>query len=298
MKPIKEGKVREIYDNGDSLIMVATDRISCFDVILNNVVTKKGTVLTQMSRFWFNMTEDILPNHMISVDVNDMPEFFHKPEFDGNSMMCRKLEMLPLECIVRGYITGSGWASYQKNGTVCGITLPEGLIESDKLPEPIYTPSTKAEIGDHDENISYEQSIAHLEKYFPGKGEEYASRLRDYTIALYKKCADYALSRGIIIADTKFEFGFIDGKLTLIDEALTPDSSRFWPADGYEPGKVQPSYDKQYVRDWLKANWDMTGEPPHLPEEVVKGTSERYQEAFEIITGEKFTPMKESNVSA
>ena len=179
MKPIKEGKVREIYDNGDSLILVATDRISCFDVILNNTITRKGTVLTQMSKFWFDMTQDILPNHMITTDVNEMPEFFRQPQFDGNSMMCRKLNMLPVECIVRGYITGSGWASYQKDGTVCGITLPEGLKESDKLPEPIYTPSTKAEIGDHDENISYEQSIAHLEKYFPGKGEEYAQKLRD-----------------------------------------------------------------------------------------------------------------------
>ena len=173
MKPIKEGKVREIYDNGDSLILVATDRISCFDVILKNTITKKGTVLTQMSKFWFDMTSDILPNHMISTDVKDMPEFFQQPQFDGNSMMCRKLNMLPIECIVRGYLTGSGWASYQKDGTVCGIKLPEGLKESDKLPEPIYTPSTKAEIGDHDENISYEQSIEHLEKAFPGKGEEY-----------------------------------------------------------------------------------------------------------------------------
>ena len=178
MKPIKEGKVREIYDNGDSLIMVATDRISCFDVILNNEITKKGTVLTQMSKFWFDMTEDICPNHMISVDVNDMPEFFRQPQFDGNSMMCKKLEMLPIEAIVRGYITGSGWASYQENGTVCGIKLPEGLVESDKLPEPIYTPSTKAEIGDHDENISYEQSIEVLEKAYPGKGEEYAEKLK------------------------------------------------------------------------------------------------------------------------
>lgn len=225
LKPIKEGKVREIYDNGDSLIMVATDRISCFDVILNNEVTKKGTVLTQMSKFWFDLTEDILPNHMISVDVKDMPEFFRQDKFDGNSMLCRKLEMLPIECIVRGYITGSGWASYQENGTVCGIKLPEGLKESDKLPEPIYTPSTKAEIGDHDENISYEQSVTHLEKYFPGKGEEYAAKLRDYTIALYKKCAEYALSKGIIIADTKFEFGLDeDGNIVLGDEMLTPDS--------------------------------------------------------------------------
>ena len=183
MKPVKEGKVREIYDNGDSLIMVATDRISCFDVILNNEVTKKGTVLTQMSKFWFDMTQDILPNHMLSVDVKDMPEFFQQEKFDGNSMMCRKLDMIPVECIVRGYITGSGWASYQKDGTVCGITLPEGLKESDKLPEPIYTPSTKAEIGDHDENISFEQSVAHLEKYYPGHGQEEAEKIRDYTIA-------------------------------------------------------------------------------------------------------------------
>ena len=199
LKPIKEGKVREIYDNGDSLIMVATDRISCFDVILNNVVTKKGTVLTQMSRFWFDMTKDILPNHMISTDVKDMPEFFQQEKYEGKSMMCKKLQMLPIECIVRGYITGSGWASYQKTGKVCGIQLPEGLQESDKLPEPIYTPSTKAEIGDHDENISYEQSIDVLEKKFPGHGLEYATKLRDYTIALYKKCAEYALSRGCLL---------------------------------------------------------------------------------------------------
>ena len=181
--PVKEGKVREIYDIGDELIMVATDRISAFDVILKNKVTKKGTVLTQMSKFWFDYTKDILPNHMISVDTADMPEFFRKEEFTGNSMLCRKLTMLPVECIVRGYITGSGWASYKKDGTVCGIKLPEGLVECDKLPEPIYTPSTKAEIGDHDENISYERSIEVLEKQFPGRGEEYAAKLRDCTIA-------------------------------------------------------------------------------------------------------------------
>ena len=188
-KPIKEGKVREIYDNGDSLIMVATDRISAFDVILKNKVTNKGKVLTQMSRFWFDYTKDVLPNHMLSVDTADMPEFFRTPAFEGRSMKCRKLTMLPIECIVRGYITGSGWASYQQNGTVCGIRLPEGLQESQQLPEPIYTPSTKAEIGDHDENISYEKSIEVLEKQFPGHGKDYATKLRDYTIALYKKCA-------------------------------------------------------------------------------------------------------------
>ena len=280
MKPIKEGKVREIYDNGENLIMVATDRISCFDVILKNQVTKKGTVLTQMSKFWFDMTQDILPNHMISVD---MPEFFRKPEFDGNSMMCKKLQMLPIECIVRGYITGSGWASYQKDGTVCGIRLPEGLQESDKLPEPIYTPSTKAELGDHDENISYEQSVAYLEERFPGKGEEYASKLRDCTIALYKKCADYALERGIIIADTKFEFGLNEnGELVIGDEMLTPDSSRFWPAEGYEPGHSQPSFDKQFARDWLKANPDNDWT---LPEEIVEKTIEKYLQAYTLLTG-------------
>lgn len=283
MKPIKEGKVREIYDNGDSLIMVATDRISCFDVILNNEVTKKGTVLTQISRFWFDLTKDIVPNHMISSDVKDMPEFFHQPRFDGNSMMCRKLNMLPVECIVRGYITGSGWKSYQKDGTVCGIKLPDGLKESDKLPEPIYTPSTKAEIGDHDENISFEQSIEHLEKTFPGKGMEYAKKLRDYTIALYKKCADYALTRGIIIADTKFEFGLDEaGNIVLGDEMLTPDSSRFWPADEYEPGHGQPSFDKQFARDWLTQN---EGHDWTLPQDIVDKTIEKYLQSYEMLTG-------------
>ncbi len=285
MKPIKEGKVREIYDNGDSLIMVVTDRISCFDVILNNDVTKKGTVLTQISRFWFDLTRDIVPNHMISTDVKDMPEFFQKPQFDGNSMMCRKLNMLPVECIVRGYITGSGWKSYQKDGTVCGIRLPEGLKESDKLPEPIYTPSTKAELGEHDENISYEQSIEHLEKAFPGKGREYAEKLRDYTIALYKKCADYALTRGIIIADTKFEFGLDEnGSIVLGDEMLTPDSSRFWPADEYEPGHGQPSFDKQFARDWLTDN---EGHNWTLPQDIVDKTIAKYLQGYEMLTGKK-----------
>jgi len=282
-KPIKEGKVREIYDNGDSLIMVATDRISCFDVILDNQVTKKGKVLTQMSRFWFDLTKDIVPNHMISVDPADMPEFFRQEGYAGNSMLCRKLTMLPVECIVRGYITGSGWASYVKTGEVCGIRLPEGLRESDKLPEPIYTPSTKAEIGDHDENISFEQSVAYLEERFPGKGREYAEKMRDTTIALYKKCADYALSRGIIIADTKFECGLDeDGNFVLGDEMLTPDSSRFWPADEYEPGHGQPSFDKQFARDWLKSNehnWK-------LPQEIVDKTIAKYLQAYELITGE------------
>lgn len=283
-KPVKEGKVREIYDIGDALILVATDRISAFDVILKNEVTKKGTVLTQMSKFWFDLTADILPNHMISVDVNDMPEYFRQPKFDGNSMLCKKLTMLPIEAIVRGYITGSSWKSYQENGTVCGITLPEGLKESDKLPEAIYTPSTKAEIGDHDENISYEQSIEVLEKQFPGKGEEYAEKLRDCTLALYNKCADYARTKGIIIADTKFEFGLDEeGNIVIADEMLTPDSSRFWPVEGYEPGHGQPSFDKQYVRDYLKANPDCDYD---LPQEVIDKTIDKYLEAYKLLTGE------------
>ena len=285
MKPVKEGKVRQIYDNGDSLIMVATDRISCFDVILNNVIEKKGTVLTQMSKFWFDYTKDIMDNHMISTDVKDMPEFFQTPEFEGKSMLCKKLKMLPLECIVRGYITGSGWASYKKDGTVCGIKLPEGLKESEKLPEPIYTPSTKAEIGDHDLNISYEESIAHLEKYYPGKGAEYAKKLKDATISLYKKCADYALSKGIIIADTKFEFGLDeDGNILIADEMLTPDSSRFWPLNQYEAGHSEPSFDKQFARDWLKANPDNNWT---LPQDVADKTIAKYLEAYKLLTGKE-----------
>ena len=284
MKPIKEGKVREIYDNGDSLIMVATDRISCFDVILHNIVTNKGKVLTQMSKFWFDYTKDICENHLLSTDVKDMPGFFQSKEFEGRTIMCKKLTMIPIECIVRGYITGSGWASYQKTGKVCGITLPEGLTESSKLPEPIYTPSTKAEIGDHDENISFERSIEVLEKQFPGKGKEYATKIKDYTIALYKKCADYALNRGIIIADTKFEFGLDEnGNVLIADEMLTPDSSRFWPLEDYEAGKPQPSFDKQFARDWLKSNkHDWT-----LPEDIVEKTIAKYLQAYRLLTGKE-----------
>lgn len=285
-KPVKEGKVREIYDLGENLVMVATDRISAFDHILKNQITGKGAILTQMSKFWFDFTRDVVKNHMLSVDVSDMPEFFRDEKFDGNSMMCKKLEMLPIECIVRGYITGSGWASYQENGTVCGIRLQEGLVESDRLPEPIYTPSTKAEIGLHDENISYERSVEILEELYPGKGANYAAKLRDATIALYKKCAEYALGKGIIIADTKFEFGLDEeGNVVLGDEMLTPDSSRFWPLEGYEPGKGQPSFDKQFVRDWLKANPD---NELLLPEEVVAKTVDKYKEAFELLTGKPF----------
>ena len=284
-QPVKEGKVREIYDIGDSLILTATDRISAFDVILKNKITQKGEVLTKMSKFWFDYTEDILPNHMISIDTADMPEFFRQEQFDGNSMMCKKLTMLPVECIVRGYITGSGWASYQKDGTVCGIELPEGLQESQRLPEPIYTPSTKAEIGDHDENVSYEKTVEILTEIYPERGEEYALKLKEYTIALYKKCAAYALEKGIIIADTKFEFGLDEeGNLVLGDEMLTPDSSRFWPLEGYAPGKGQPSYDKQFVRDWLKENPDSDY---LLPDDVIERTIDKYKEAYTLLTGEE-----------
>lgn len=285
-KPIREGKVRQVYDIGDSLIITATDRISAFDNILKNIIPDKGSVLTKMSRFWFDYTKNIVPNHMLSTDTADMPEFFRTEEFEGKSMKCKKLTMLPIECIVRGYITGSGWESYQNDGTVCGIRLPEGLKESDRLPEPVYTPTTKAELGDHDEHITFEESVGILEKQFPGKGEFYAAKIRDCTIALYKTCAEYAHSKKIIIADTKFEFGLDEnGTVVLGDEMLTPDSSRFWPLDGYQPGQGQPSFDKQFVRDWLKQNPDHNGV---LPEEVVEKTAAKYREAYELLTGEAF----------
>ena len=283
-KPFKSGKVRELYDLGDSLIMVCTDRISAFDNILESPIPKKGEVLNKMSKFWFDFTKDLVPNHMISIDAADMPVFFRKPEFDGNSMKTQKLEMIPVECIVRGYITGSGWESYKKDGTICGIRLPEGLEECEKLPEAIFTPSTKAPAGEHDMNISMEEGEEWIERTFPGKGKEYMERLRDLTLALYRKCADYALSKGIIIADTKFEFGLDkEGNIVLGDEMLPPDNSRFWPLDGYAPGKGQPSYDKQFVRDYLKEN---PGDV--LPQEIIDKTIGKYVEAYELLTGEKF----------
>ena len=281
-KPFKEGKVREIYDTGDELILVATDRISAFDHILKNKITGKGKILTQMSKFWFDMTGDIVKNHMISTDVADMPEYFRNERFEGRSMLVKKLEMLPIECIVRGYITGSGWESYKKTGLVCGIKLPEGLKESEQLAEPIYTPSTKAELGEHDENISFEQSVSVLEKAYPGRGEELAGKIKDHTIAIYKKCAEYAKSKGIIIADTKFEFGLDEkGEVVVGDEMLTPDSSRFWPVDEYVIGQSEPSYDKQYVRDYLKANPDSDYD---LPDDVIDRTIAKYEEALEKLT--------------
>ncbi|MBQ9505004.1 MAG: phosphoribosylaminoimidazolesuccinocarboxamide synthase [Lachnospiraceae bacterium] len=281
-KPVKEGKVREIYDVGENLIMVATDRISAFDVILKNMIDGKGRILTRMSEFWFSLTKDIIPNHLITTDTDQMPEFFRNKDFEGRSMLVRKLNMLPIECIVRGYITGSGWESYKKTGKVCGIELPEGLKECAKLPEPIYTPSTKAELGEHDENISYEKSIEVLEKVFPGKGETYAKKIKDATLALYKKCAEYALSKGIIIADTKFEFGLDEnGEVVLADEMLTPDSSRFWSLEGYEEGKSQPSFDKQFVRDYLKAHPECDYK---LSQEVIDRTIEKYEQAYKLLS--------------
>lgn len=287
-RPDSRGKVRDIYDTGDNLLMVATDRISAFDYILPDEIPFKGEILNRISEFWFKKFADIVPNHLVSIDTADFPaEYAEYADYlAGRSMLVKKAEPIMVECIVRGYLTGSGKKTYDEDGTVCGIKLPEGLVEASKLPEPLFTPSTKAAIGDHDENISYECCVELV-------GEDIARQLRDLSLKIYTAAAEYAATRGIIIADTKFEFGIIDGKVTLIDECLTPDSSRFWPADTYEEGKVQPSYDKQYVRNWLKANWDMTGDAPHLPAEVIEGTSARYREAYEIITGEKFESMKE-----
>jgi phosphoribosylaminoimidazole-succinocarboxamide synthase len=288
-RPDSRGKVRDIYDAGENLLMVATDRISAFDFILPDEIPFKGEVLNRISAFWFDKFADIVPNHLVSIDPADFPEEFaeYRDYLAGRAMLVKKAQTIPIECIVRGYLTGSGKKTYDENGTVCGIQLPEGLTEASKLPEPLFTPSTKAEIGDHDENISFERCCEIV-------GEDIATQIRDLSLKIYKAAAEYAATRGIIIADTKFEFGVIDGKVTLIDECLTPDSSRFWPAASYEEGKIQPSYDKQFVRNWLKANWDMTGETPHLPAEVIDGTSERYREAFQIITGPQFTSMKEN----
>ena len=283
IKPDAQGKVRDIYDLGDKLLMVATDRISAFDYILEDEIPHKGAVLTQISLFWLEQLKDGIGNHLISADVADLPEQF-KPYADylrGRFMLVKKAEMFPVECIVRGYLAGSGLKEYQKQGTVCGIQLPEGLVNSSKLPEPIFTPSTKAEIGDHDENISFERCAEIL-------GEDAATQLRDLAIKVYSVARDHAAENGIIIADTKFEFGVIDGQIILADEVLTPDSSRFWPGDAYEPGRDQASFDKQYVRDWLNANWDRQGNPPHLPQEVIERTSQKYIAAYEKISGKKF----------
>ncbi len=277
----RRGKVRDVYDFGDSLLLVSTDRISAFDWILPTAIPDKGRVLTQMSLFWFGMLG--VENHLITADVTKMPfPVGTDPDmFRDRSILCKKGKVVPIECIVRGYLSGSGWNEYKKSETVCGLKLPGGLLESSKLPEPIFTPSTKAETG-HDENISFEQMVDLV-------GKETSESLREMSIEVFRKGSEYAQSRGIIIADTKFEFGWIDGKLTLIDEVLTPDSSRFWPADKYEPGRAQPSFDKQFVRDWLTASgWDKNSPPPELPEEIVEKTRAKYVEAYEILSGRSF----------
>lgn len=282
LKQIGKGKVRDIYDVGDKLVLVTSDRVSAFDVVLPNMVPHKGAVLNKVSAFWFDFTKDVIPNHMISIDNADMPKEFQAEEYDGRCMLVKKLTMLPVECIVRGYITGSGWESYQKTGSVCGIKLPDGLQESEKLPIPIYTPTTKATEG-HDEHISFEQTVELI-------GEDLATQLKNKSIEIYSMCAEYARTKGIIIADTKFEFGVDEnGTLVLADEVLTPDSSRFWPADEYVVGKSQKSFDKQYLRDWLKnSSWDKMPPAPTLPEDVVSITSSKYVEAYETLTGTKF----------
>lgn len=285
IKPNAQGKVRDLYDLGDSLLLVASDRISAFDYILKDEIPYKGQVLTQLSCFWLERLSDVIDNHLISADVADLPEQF-KPYADyleGRFMLVKKAQMFPVECVVRGYLAGSGYAEYQEKGTVNGIELPCGLRNSEKLPEPIFTPSTKAEVGDHDEAIDFACCVEIL-------GEEDAVALRDLAIKIYTTAAEYAAQRGVIIGDTKFEFGMVDGKIILADEVITPDSSRFWPAEGYEPGKDQPSFDKQFVRDWLNANWDRTGEPPHLPQDIIEKTSAKYIQAYEIITGKEFVP--------
>ena len=283
IKPDAQGKVRDLYDLGDKLLLVATDRISAFDYVLEDEIPHKGAVLTQISCFWFELLDGVVENHLLSTNVADLPEQF-QPYGDylrGRFMLVRKAEMFPVECIVRGYLAGSGLKEYQKQGTVCGIELPDGLINSSKLPEPIFTPSTKAEIGDHDENISFERCAQII-------GADDATALRDLSLKVYTTARDHAEQRGIIIADTKFEFGRLNGSIILADEVLTPDSSRFWPGDAYEPGKSQPSFDKQFVRDWLTENWDKTGAPPRLPQDVISRTSEKYIQAYETITGKPF----------
>lgn len=283
MAPTAQGKVRDLYDLGDRLLLVATDRISAFDYVLKDEIPYKGQVLTQLSCFWFELLDGVVENHLVSSDVADLPEEF-KPWSEylrGRFMLVKKAQMFPIECIVRGYLTGSGFKDYLKTSTVCGIELAGGLENSAKLPTTLYTPSTKAEIGDHDENISYDRTVGIV-------GEEAAQTLRDLSLKVYETAADHARARGIIIADTKFEFGTVDGTVVLGDEVLTPDSSRFWSVDDYEVGREQPSFDKQFVRNWLNANWDRTGEPPHLPQDIIEKTSEKYIQAYEKLTGRAF----------
>ena len=279
LKLLKRGKVRDIYEVGDRLLIVATDRLSAFDVILPTPIPDKGRVLTQISLFWFDKLASIVPNHLISAKGFSGELAPYASALEGRSMLVRRTEPVPIECVVRGYISGSGWKDYQKTGSVCGIALPKGLRESDRLPEPIFTPSTKAEAG-HDENISFGETVARI-------GDPLAKKLRDISLKIYSRAVEHAAARGIIIADTKFEFGLVGDELIWIDEALTPDSSRFWPADLYAPGKAQPSFDKQFVRDYLeRISWNKQPPAPGLPPGVVAGTREKYRDAYQRITGQ------------
>ncbi len=284
LKMVNRGKVRDIYDLGEHLLIVTSDRLSAFDVIMNEGIPKKGQVLNQISIFWFNLMADIIPNHIIATAVDDFPAETHvyREQLEGRSMLVKKAKPLPVECIVRGYVSGSGWKEYQQQGSICGITLPQGLVESDCLKEPIFTPSTKAELGEHDENIPFSEAVRLC-------GQELAEQVRDTTLEIYSRARDFAWDKGIIIADTKFEFGVMpDGSLIWIDEALSPDSSRFWPKDLYQPGGQQPSFDKQFVRDYLETlDWDKQAPPPPLPAEIVAKTSKKYQDALFQLTGIK-----------
>src|SRR6185437_6074364 len=283
---ISRGKVRDLYDAGSQLLLVASDRLSAFDVVLPTPIPDKGAVLTQISLFWFDHLKSVCPNHLITAKIEEFPASLRgADQLRGRAMLVKKLDMFPVECVVRGYLSGSGWKEYQRQGTVCGLRLPAGLRESDRLEQPIFTPATKAESG-HDENISFEQMAAVV-------GQAAAEELRRRSIGIYERGAEHARSRGIIVADTKFEWGWVDGangrELILIDEVLTPDSSRFWPADRYEPGRGQPSFDKQFVRDWLETtDWDKNSPPPQLPDDVIAKTRAKYIEAYEILTGQTF----------
>ncbi|MEI8175361.1 MAG: phosphoribosylaminoimidazolesuccinocarboxamide synthase [Candidatus Omnitrophota bacterium] len=281
LKFFRRGKVRDIYDLGDTLLIISSDRISCFDVVLPDGIPHKGYVLTALSKFWFSLMEGIIPHHLISTDVKDFPpaarQYLH--QLEGRSMLVKKSKPLPVECIVRGYLSGSGWKEYQQTQSICGIKLPAGLKESDRLPEPIFTPSTKADVG-HDMNVSQEHVAGMI-------GSGVTGELREKSIAIYKKASEYARTKGIIIADTKFEFGLQDGKLMLIDEVLTPDSSRFWPLDQYKPGAAQPSFDKQFVRDYLESiSWDKNPPAPRLPADIIGKTSQKYLNALKVLSGQ------------
>jgi len=279
IKLLKRGKVRDIYEIDNYYLIVATDRVSAFDVVMNEPIPYKGSVLTAISKFWFDFFKNDIKNHLVSTNIDDYPEICkeYRTDLEFRSMLVKKAKPLPVECIVRGYLSGSGWKEYKKNGTVCGIKLPENLVESEKLPEPIFTPSTKADVG-HDENITFEKTIDLI-------GKDVAEKIRDISILIYKKAHEFAIKKGIIIADTKFEFGLLNDEIILIDELLTPDSSRFWPLSKYEPGRGQESFDKQYLRDYLLSlNWNQSPPPPSLPEEVIITTSNKYLEAYKLLT--------------